>query len=241
MAMEVKTAEMDTEKNVQKETKKGAEMGKGTIKKGVIRKEIGKKTVQEEIEKRINRGSRGQLYFPADFRGLSQEGALKMALSRLAKIGKVKRVAYGVYMVPVFDSEQREVVPTTEEIIERIAVKELIRLRPTGEVALFKLRLSSKDPGKGTYLTDGASRKIRIGNDVINLRATSAKKLAGIGEVSGLIILALEELGTGVVDAAMKPKLRELLMRENPLKLKHDLRLTSVKVADFLFELLSGK
>jgi predicted RNA binding protein with dsRBD fold (UPF0201 family) len=70
-----------------KNDQKGPEVG--VAKKG-IQAGVEKDSVQVAIEKMLKRGKKGQLYFSTDFRGVASEGAVKMALSRLNKLGKIK-------------------------------------------------------------------------------------------------------------------------------------------------------
>ena len=44
----------------------------------------------------LSKVKKGSILFPTDFRGMGTEGAIKMALSRLVKEGKLKRVAHSV-------------------------------------------------------------------------------------------------------------------------------------------------
>lgn len=194
--------------------------------------------VHQEIEKRLMKRKRGYLFLLSDFRGLGTESAIKMALSRLSKDGKVKRLAKGIYVVPKTDPLIGKILPSMEEIAEFIARKSKVRIKPAGSFALHKLGLTTQVPTRLVYLTDGAARQIRIGKAVIKFKPTTPKKLSLEGELSGLIIQALEELGVENIDHAIERRIKELLGKEKEDKLLRDMKLAPAKISDYLYKLL---
>jgi Family of unknown function (DUF6088) len=52
--------------------------------------------VHKHIENSISRRKKGTLIFPTDFRSKGSQTAIKTALSRLSREGKLKRLAHGV-------------------------------------------------------------------------------------------------------------------------------------------------
>lgn len=194
--------------------------------------------VHEEIEKRFIKRKRGYLFLLSDFRGLGTEAAIKMALSRLSKQGKVKRLAKGVYVVPKVDSVIGKILPSMEEIAEFIARKSKVKIKPAGAFALHKLGLTTQVPTRLVYITDGAARQIRIGKAIIKFKPTTPKKLSLEGKLSSLIIQALEELGIDQIDADTTMRIRELLKQEKEDKLIRDMKLAPAKISDFLYKLL---
>ena len=87
------------------------------------------------------------------------------------------------------------------------------------------------------YLTNGAPRKIKVGKQKITFKAAVAKKFATKGEISTLIIQALQELGQKGVDNKIKDQLRAILSAEDPKILKHDLKFAPAWIAKLLNEL----
>lgn len=194
-------------------------------------------TTHAAIEDNIKRYKRGELITPSDFRGKGSEAAIKKTLSRLAADGTIKRLGHGLYVLPKKDPLFGEVLPSAEEIATTLAKKEKVKITPTGAYAMHKLGLTLQVPTKLVYLTDGNSRTIKIGKNTIRFKSTTPKKMALKGELSGLIILALEELGTNQIDEATQLKLSNLLQKENSVFLKHDLKLASAAVHDFILKL----
>ena len=198
-------------------------------------------TTHAAIEDNIKRYKRGELIIPSDFRGKGTEAAIKKALSRLAADGTIKRLGHGLYVLPKKDPLFGPVLPSVEEIAIALAKKEKIKIKPAGAFALHKLGLTLQVPTKLVYLTDGNARIIKVGKNTIRFKSTTPKKMAIRGELSGLIILALEELGTDQIDEATALKLGNLIQKENPIFLKHDLKLASAAVYDFLLKLNINK
>ena len=72
----------------------------------------------------------------------------------------------------------------------------------------------------------------------IKFKPTTPKKLSTIGEISSLLIQALEEIGTEKIDEVTEMKIFELLKKEDLKNLKHDLTLAPAKVHDYIIKLL---
>jgi len=122
-----------------------------------------------------------------------------------------------------------------------LAKKEGVRIGPTGVEALNRLGLCTQVPMRVVYLTDGSPRRLKIGNLEVRFKATSHKKLAMIGKISALVILALDELSVKYMEATREAKIKDLLLEEDPKKVKHDLALASVRVHDYIVKLLNSK
>ena len=195
-------------------------------------------SIHQTIEDRIAKLKKGNLVFSSDFRGLGSESAIKMSLSRLLKEGKVSRLGHGIYYIPKTDPLFGVLKPSMEKVAEAIAERNHVRIRPTGSYALNRLGLSTQVPMKLVYLTDGPRRTIRLGKGSVNFKPTTPKKLSLKGPLSSLIISALEEIGTQNLTEDMEIRLKDLLQKEDPKLLKHDLKLAPAKVYDYLLNLL---
>ena len=104
--------------------------------------------VHKHIEHSISRRKKGDLIFPTDFRGKGTQTAVKTALSRLSREGKLKRLAHGIYYVPKIDPLFGTIYPAPEEVAESIAKKEKVRIKPAGAYALHRLGLTTQVPTK---------------------------------------------------------------------------------------------
>jgi hypothetical protein len=194
--------------------------------------------VHKHIEHSVSRRKKGDLIFPTDFRGKGAQTAVKIALSRLSKEGKLKRLAHGIYYVPKIDPLFGAIYPAAEEIAEAIAKKEKVRIKPAGAYALHRLGLTTQVPTKLVYITDGENRQIKIGKTTIRFKATTPKKMAMEGQLSSLVILALDELNAKNIDTDTEKKIKMILEKENPGLLKRNLALTSGRIHDYIIKLL---
>lgn len=198
-------------------------------------------SVQSDIETTIKRYKRGELVFPVDFRGKGSNDAIKKAMSRLVQEGVLKRLGHGIYVLPKKDPLFGEVLPSAEEVANSLAKKEHIKIKPAGAYALHKLGLSVQVPTKLVYLTDGTPREIRIGKNIIKFKSTTPKKMSLKGELSSLIIQALEELEVKNIEPTIESRIKELLEKEDLHILKQDLKKATATVAEYLLNLINAK
>lgn len=195
-------------------------------------------SIQKQVETKLGRIKSGQILSAKDFRGLGSEDSVKMALSRMASAGKVKRLAHGIYAKPQLHPLLGEIYPTPSDIAEAIARKEKVRIKPAGAYALNRLGLSTQVPTRFIYLTDGARRKIQVGSTQIIFKPVKPKKFAMKGEISSLVIQALEELNPANLGEETTGRIKSLLLKEDAGKLHHDLKLATARVSDFIVQLI---
>jgi hypothetical protein len=190
------------------------------------------------IESIISKKKAGEVIFPSDFRGTGTDDAIRKALSRLTKDGQLNRLAHGIYYIPKNDPVLGDLRPGADDVVKMLAKKEKIRVKPAGAYALHQLGLTTQVPTRLVYITDGHSRKFRLGRMYIVLKSTTPKKLSMAGKVSSLVIQAIEEIGTEEINSTIETKIKELINKEDPKKLKHDLALAPAKVSDYIVKLL---
>jgi len=185
-------------------------------------------SVEKQIKERICRKKQGTLLFPDDHHDLGSSEAVRLALHRLEKEGTIRRVAQGIYVRPKVSEYIGEILPSAEKVAQGIAKRDKIRLVPTGAYALNALGLSTQIPMKLVFLTDGAPRLIKLGKRSIKLKKTTPKNLSAKGQISGLVIQALREIGKDKLTSSEEKKITELLRKENIKDLKHDIQLAPV-------------
>lgn len=191
-------------------------------------------SIEDQIHKKINDNKHGKIFFPANFSKIGSIDAIHQTLGRLEEKGIILRLAYGIYLYPKIDKELGILYPPIDEIAKAIAKRDKARIIPTGVRALNKLGLSTQVPMKVVYLTDGAQRSIKIGNQSIKFKKSSPKNLAAKGEISGLVIQALREIGNGKVSEDQKSKIIELLKKEKPENVQYDARLAPAWIAKIM-------
>ena len=193
-------------------------------------------SVYSQIELKVRRSKPGQIFMPADFKDLGTSAAIRKALSRLVEQNQLVRMGQGIYTTPINDDVFGPVMPTVEEMASIIAKKERVKIMPSGQYALNKIGLSTQVPMRLVYLTSGNKKSIAIGKSSLVFKPASAKKLAMIGHISSLLFLGLEELDLDRLSDTEREKIGTLLEREDPKKLRHDLRLVSARISDFVMK-----
>ena len=183
-------------------------------------------SIENKILSTIKRNRRGRIFFVDDFLSVGVAKTVNKTLERLANKGEITRVARGIYTRPQHSELLGiPISPTTESIASAIAKRDRARIIPTGAYALNALGLSTQVPMNVVYLTDGAARKIQIGKRSILFKKTSPKNLAVEGEITGLAIQALRVIEKGKLSGSQQQKIVELLKKEKPETLRHDIPL----------------
>ncbi len=181
--------------------------------------------IENQILNKIKKAKRGTLFFTENFIKIGSPDAIRKALERLVKNQALERVSAGIYVRPEIDPFIGKVPPNIEAIAQAIAKRDGARIVPTGVYALNRLGLSTQVPMNIIYLTDGSARKVNIDNRNIVFKRVSPKNVATVGEISGLAIQALRTIGKENVREDEIIKIQELLKKEKPTRLAHDIRL----------------
>lgn len=182
-------------------------------------------SIEIQILNKIKKAKGGTLFFTDNFTTMGTGKAIGKALERLAKGGDLQRVATGIYVRPAEDKILGTILPGIEAIAEAVAKRDKARIVPTGSYALYKLGLTTQVPLNAVYYTNASARKIRVGKQIIMFKKASAKSLAAIGETSKLVIQALKTIGNNKVTEEEIKKIKELLRKEKPYHLQHDINL----------------
>jgi hypothetical protein len=191
-------------------------------------------SIEIQILDRIRKAGRGVLFFIESFVAYGNTEAVKKALQRLTNAGELERVAPGIYVRPQKDDIIGTVTPGIEEIARAIAKRDKARIVPTGVYALNRLGLSTQIPMNVIYLTDGAARKIKIGSRSITFKKATPKNVAAVGEISRLVIQALRTIGKENLTEEELKKIRELLKKEKPTRLEHDIRMAPAWIREIM-------
>ncbi|MCO5966553.1 DUF6088 family protein [Sinorhizobium meliloti] len=142
------------------------------------------------------RGSgRGGVFTPSDFLDIAARTAVDQALSRLAKGGKLRRLARGLYDFPKVHPQLGPLSPTPDDVAQALARETGSHVQIAGARAANALGLSTQVPAKSIYLTDGPSRRVVLGKRVVDLRHASPKHLIAPGSAAGTVVQALRHVG----------------------------------------------
>lgn len=120
------------------------------------------------VRERILGLERGTIFFPSNFDDIATDTAIRQMLSRMVKRGEIIRVSRGIYCYPRSNPALGLdiIPPSAEEIAQRVAERDKVKIIPTGDQALNQLGLSTQVPGNAVYITNGARKKSVLAKDV---------------------------------------------------------------------------
>jgi hypothetical protein len=179
----------------------------------------------------INGHGEGWVFTPAAFARLGDPRSIGMALTRLTRKGAIRQLARGLYEVPRVHPKLGTVPASTDDIAKALAGRHAIRLQPAGAYAANVLGLTEQVPVRAVFLTDGPTRRVKIGKREIVLKRTSPRFMATAGRPSGLVIQALRSIGQRHVDESTVRRLRRTLKPEHRAGLMKDAHLAPAWIA----------
>ena len=178
--------------------------------------------IENIILNRIYGHGRGWCFTPSDFFSVGNAGAVWIALLRLKRKEKIRQLAKGLYDYPRMHPELGMLSPDPEAVAKALARERNIRIQPSGAYAANLLGLSEQVPARIVFQTDGAARKVRIGNQEIVLRRTTPHNMATAGRITGTIIQALRFIGKDRITPAHKESLMRKLTAADKRQLLKD-------------------
>lgn len=198
-------------------------------------------SIDAAIRAQIAAAEVGKVFSPADFLNLGGRAAIDKVLSRLVAGGELRRIARGLYDRPRNHPMLGDLLPASEEVARALAGKSSLRLQPSGAYAANLLGLTEQVPLKLVFLTDGASRSMQIGKQVITLKHTTPRNMATAGRVSGLVIQALRHLKQTNIDDQVLRKISKRLSAEDKSMLLADIQFAPAWIADVMRRIATGQ
>jgi len=167
----------------------------------------------------------GWVFTPADFMDLGSRTAVATALKRHKAAGIVRLIGRGLYDVPRQHPKLGVLWPPIEAVAQALERKDGLRLQPSGAYAANLLGLSEQVPARVLFLTDGATRTVKVGPTQITLKRTTPRNMAAAGRLSGLLIQAFRSLGAAHVTLSRIKRLRKTLPANERANLLKDIAL----------------
>jgi hypothetical protein len=177
-------------------------------------------TIAQKILTRAKRHGAGWVFSARHVSDLGTRAAIDQALSRLAKNGSIRRLARGLYDLPRIHPVIGALSPNPDAVAAAAAEQAGHRLQISPVRAANALGLSTQVPAKAVYLTDGSSRRITVGRQVIYLKHAGPRAMLGAGTQAGAALQALRAIGRNGVNDSVVRQLRSNL----PSDAKIDLR-----------------
>ena len=196
--------------------------------------------ISQKIRERINRLEIDSLFTISDFEDINNDSLVTRTLSRLQNEGVIIRVATGIYMKPK-KTQFGVLYPTIDRIAQKIAERDKAQIMPTGDTALNFLGFSTQVPTNAVYITNGAKRKVKVGNRNIVFKNAIQKNFQFKGKLLPLIIISLKALGKNRATDEIKNQIAKLLSNGNTQEretIMHDLYLSPVWIKELLLPII---
>ena len=190
--------------------------------------------IKNKALSRIYGHKRGWVFTPGHFADLGNSESVRKALQSLVGREIIRRLGRGLYDYPASHPKLGLLSPTPEQIAAALAGKDEARIQPSGAYAANLLGLTLQVPAQVTFLTDGATRTVSVGNQTITLKRTTPKNMAAAGRISGLVIQALRYLGQKNVNQKVIETLDRRLSPDDRKTLLRDIKLAPAWISDII-------
>ncbi len=207
----------------------------------MVKKDEYRQIISNKVISRVHHLGRGSVFSASKFADIGPGAAIDLILSRQAKRGTIRRIARGLYDYPVKDPELGLLSPSVEAIAKALSEAGRLKLQPSGAYAANLLGLSEQVPMKIVFLTDGASRKVKVGHREIILKRTTPRNMAAAGRLGGLVIQALRYLGQDSVDDEVVARLKRAVPHEKHAEVVKDSLSAPVWIRTLLSQVFSEK
>ena len=179
-------------------------------------------SVAQMIMKSVSAHQRGKwVCSPKDFLSLGSREAVDQALSRLVGEGQLRRVGRGLYDMPRTSDVLKRPAPVDwDAAIAALERRDGVRIVPDGLTAANQLGLTNAVPAHASYLTDGATRTLKIDGRTARFRHASPGVMQWAGKPAASVAHALRWLGPR---QAADPSVVSTLRRILPEDVKRDL------------------
>ena len=184
-------------------------------------------SVADKIMKRVSAQDHASwVCTPKDFLDLGSREAVDQALSRLVKAGRLRRIGTGLYDTPRTSRVLKRPAPVDlDAAVAAIRRRDAIRILPYGLVAANQFGLTTAVPAKVYFVTDGASRTLKIDGRTVRFRHASPSVMRWAGRPAAPVAQALRWLGPdGVADARVVSILRRCLPDDVKRNLAQNIR-----------------
>jgi len=192
-------------------------------------------SVQDRVAENLHRKGRGWVFSKTDFAGLGSDGAVRLALVRLAQRGIIRRVLRGIYDYPRFSQLLKQCMgPELDEVAQAIARKYGWRIQPSENTALNLLGLSTQVPTQAVYLSDGPPKVYDVGGRRLAFKKRALKESGFRYRESEQVVQALKALGQARVDADVYKRLGEAIPTSMWPKIERDMSTAPAWIRDII-------
>lgn len=200
-----------------------------------------RQSIEFKVKKRIIEHGPGWCFTPVHFLDLGSDISIRKALSNLHKQKIIRRLTQGVYDYPKVHDVLGMVPPDLTQVAKAIAEKNGVLIQPAGAHAANLVGLSEQVPGRSTFLTEGPSRKIKIGNQEIVFKKATKKVMSTAGTREGLLIQALKNIGKDHIDEIARTQIAKFLKNASEKEIRQNMRFAPAWIRSLVFEIMELK
>jgi hypothetical protein len=193
------------------------------------------------LKNRIIEHGRGWCFTPFHFSDLGSDASIRKALSLLLKQKMIRRLAQGVYDYPKIHDQLGMIPPDLTEVARAIAKKNGVQIQPAGAYAANLIGLSNQVPGQIIFLTEGPSRKVKIGNQEIIFKKTTKKIMSSAGTREGLLIQALKNFGKDNIDRTARSRIGKFLKDSNENEIRQNMKFAPAWIRTLVYKIMRIK
>lgn len=198
-------------------------------------------SIEIVVKNRIIDHGHGWCFTSMHFSDLGNDISIRKALSQLQKQNIIRRLAQGVYDYPKKHDLLGIIPPDLNEVAKAIAEKNGVQIQPAGAHAANLVGLSPQVPGRIIFLTEGPSRKVKIGNQEIIFKKTTKKIMSSAGTKEGLLIQALKNLGKDHIDKVARAQVAKFLKNSNEKEIRENMKFAPAWIRVLVFEVIGIK
>ena len=198
-------------------------------------------SIEVKVKNRIVEHGRGWCFTPIRFLDLGSDVSIRKALSHLQKQKIIRRLAQGVYDYPKVHDVLGTIPPDLNEVAKAIAEKNGVQIQPAGALAANLVGLSEQVPGRIIFLTEGPSRKVKIGSQEIVFKKTTKKIMSSAGTREGLLIQALKNLGKDHIDQVARVQVAKFLKDSSENEIRQNMKFAPAWIRSLVFEITELK
>jgi hypothetical protein len=198
-------------------------------------------TVENAIKSRIYGHGRGWIFTPKHFVDLGSPSAIRFVLFSLRKKNFIRRLSQGVYDYPAQHEVLGTLSPGVDAIAKALAEKYGFRIQPAGAYAANLIGISEQVPGRVIFMTDGPSKKVKVGKIEISFKHTSLNNMFAAGTPEGLVIQAFKFMGQSHIDPKVLAATKRLLKKSNRRDFEKNLKFAPAWIRKILFVLVEGE
>jgi predicted transcriptional regulator of viral defense system len=192
---------------------------------------------EEMIKNRIIGHGQGWCFSIKNFSDLGSDTAVRQTLSRLHKQRFIRRLVQGIYDYPIVHEQLGIIPPDLNEVAKAIAEKNGVQIQPAGAHAANLVGFSTQVPGRIIFLTEGPSKKVKIGNQEIIFKKTTRKVMSSAGTKEGLLIQALKNLGKDHITPIVREKISKFLRNTTKDEIRKNMKFAPAWIRSLVFEI----